>query len=586
MLKTAAGCAGLLLVLAGCSGSDSAGADQGRARQGGTLRVVGSSDVEHLDTASVNSVGTYGLTRLFARTLFGNRASDDFTESAAVRPDVAAAMPTRENGGVSADGRTYRVRLRAGVRWNTSPAREVTAADFVRGFKRLCNPAAPSSSAGYFAGTLRGMTAYCAGFAKVDARNAAAIAAYQNEHDVPGVRAADARTLVFRLERPASDFLHLLTLQATAAAPAEYDRLVPDSPDFRRRTLANGPYRVAEYRPGQSITLAHNPAWDAATDPLRSRHVARVSITFGQDAPEAVQQQIESGAADLAWDQPVPASALSRVRDDPRFAIRRAPSTSPFLVFNLRSPNNDGALAKREVRRALQYAVDRATLVKIVGGPSVARPLYTVIPPGNVGYAPSTVSATPGDAGDPAECRRRLAAAGHPSLKLTFPYRTNSVHRRIAESLAANLKACGVETTLRADAGGTFYRTTLMDPSQARAGRWDIAAPGWNPDWYGNNGRSTIQPLLDGRARTRSTTNFGGYDNPRVNALIDRALNARTAPAAASAWQAADREIIDDAALVPLLDRAHTLFRSSRVRNAKFLPTAATYDYSLLWLAD
>ncbi|POM26318.1 Heme-binding protein A precursor [Actinomadura rubteroloni] len=584
MRGAAAALACLALGLAGCTADGPAGADPGPPRDGGTLRVIGSSDVEHLDTASVASVGGFGLTRLFSRTLLGIRASNEIGATMPVRADVAAKVPARGHG-ISADGLTYTLRLRPGVRWDTAPPREVTAGDFERGFKRLCNPASPSSSQAYFLPTLRGMAEYCRAFGRVSGRDPAAIAAFQRTHAIPGVHAVDDRTIVFRLIRPASDFLNLLTLQASAAAPAEYDRFLPDGPDFRRHTISDGPYRVADYRAGQSITLGRNPAWSAATDPLRERHVATIRITFGQDSPDVVQQQIEAGAADLAWDQPVPTSVLPRVRADPRFAIQRTPSNSPYVVFNTRSPNNGGALARVDVRRALSYAVDRSALVKLVGGPSVARPLHGVIPPGSSGFAPSDPYPTPGDAGNPAECRRRLAAAGRPHLTLVFPYRTNSVHRQIAESLAANLRACGVETKLRADSGGDFYRSTISDPAQAREGHWDIAAPGWTPDWYGNNGRSVLQPLLDGRLYGPNSTNYGGYDSPDVDRLIDRALTASSPESAARLWRLADRRVMADAPIIPLLDRSTTVFHASRVRNAQFLPTASSYDYSRLWLA-
>ncbi|GAA1526736.1 ABC transporter substrate-binding protein [Actinomadura kijaniata] len=588
--KAAAGLAGLTVltgVLSACGGGDrSAGAAAGPPRKGGTLRIVGSSDVEHLDTASANSAGSYGLTRTFARTLFGTRASNVFAETVAVQADVAARIPTRENGGISADRRVYTVHLRPGVRWNTEPPRPVTAADFVRGLERLCNPASPSSGKGYYIDTIQGMDAFCRGFARVDAKDAAAIAAYQNEHDIPGLRAADDDTLVFRLRRPVGDFLNLLTLQYTAAAPREYDRHLPDGPEFRQHTLSNGPYRIAEYRPGRSYLLTHNPVWRPETDPLRSRHAARIQITLGQDSPETVQQQIERGDADLSWDQPVPTAALPRVRRDRRFAIRELPSNNPYLVFNTRSPHNGGALAKPEVRRALAHAVDRSALVKIVGGPDVAQPLHTVIPPGTTGYAPSDRYATPGAVGDPGRCRELLGRTGHRDLTLRFPYRTNSVHRLIAQSIAANLEACGVRARLTADSGGNFYARTISTPEQARAGAWDIAAPGWIPDWYGNNGRTLIAPLFDGRDWDSGSTNYGGYDDFVVNGLIDAALTAPDERHAAGLWQQADRKITQDAAIVPLLNRSATLFTSERVRNARFLPTAAGYDYTHIWLSS
>ncbi|WP_131740789.1 ABC transporter substrate-binding protein [Actinomadura roseirufa] len=584
-LRVAAGLAGLAVGLAGCGGGEPASGADGPPRDGGTLRVIGSSDVEHLDTAAVTSVGAYGLARVYARTLFGTRASNVFSETVPVQPDVAARVPTRENGDISRDGRTYTIRLRPGVQWNTRPARPVTAHDFVRGFERLCNPAAPSAGKGYYLSTLQGMDGYCRGFAGVGAKDAAAIAAYQHGHDIGGVRAVDDRTLEFRLTRPASDFLNLLALPYAAAAPQEYDRHVPDGPDFRRRTISDGPYQIAEYRPGVSYLLTRNPAWRRESDPLRERHVEKIRITFGQDSAEAVQQQLEQGTADLAWDQPVPTAAIPGLRDDPRFAIRDTPSNSPYLVFNTRSPNNGGALGDREVRRALEYAVDRAALVKLVGGPAVARPLHTVIPAGNSGYAPADPYPTPGDGGDPARCRSLLGRTGHTGLTLKFPYRTNSVHRLIAQSLAQNLGACGVRTELTPDTGGSFYAATIATPARAREGQWDIAAPGWTPDWYGNNGRSIIQPLFDGRGYGQNSTNYGGYADDEVDRLIDAALTAPDPARAAECWRRADQKIMSDAAIVPLLDRGHTIFRSARVRGARFLPTAASYDYTRLWLA-
>ncbi|RSN42388.1 ABC transporter substrate-binding protein [Actinomadura sp. WAC 06369] len=586
VVKAAAGFAVLAAGLTGCIGGDGGGASADEpVRDGGVLRIVGSSDVEHLDPASVASVGAYGLVRTFARTLFGTRASNEFAETVPVQPDVAVRIPTRDNGGVSKDREKYTVRLREDVLWNTEPPRPVTAHDFVRGFERLCNPAAPSIGRGYYVSTLVGMRAFCDGFLKVDPRDPAAMAAYQRDHGIEGVRAEDDRTIVFELEEPASDFLHLLALPFTAAAPHEYDRFVPDGPDFRHHTISNGPYQIAEYRPGISYVLTHNPAWRPHSDPLRSRHVDRIRITLGQDSPEAVQQQLEQGTSDLAWDQPVPTSAVPRLRDDPRFAIMKTPSASPYLVFNLLSPNNAGALGKRDVRRALQYAIDRSALVKLVGGPAVAEPLHTVIPAGNSGHAAVNHYPTRNDSGDPAKCRALLAQAGHPDLTLKFPYRTNSLHKLFAEAIAENLASCGVTAELTPDTGGSFYGGTITTPARAREGQWDIAAPGWTPDWYGNNGRSIIQPLFDGRAYGNGSTNYGGYNNPRVNELIDAALTASGPEETAECWRQADVLIMQDAAIVPLLNRDHTIFRSSRVRNARFLPTAAGYDYTHIWLA-
>ena len=108
--------------------------------RGGTLKIVGSSDVDHLSTTSAYGVVSFGLLWTFTRQLVTYPLSKDFEQSTHVAADLAEAVPTIENGGISADSRTYTFHLRRGVRWNTTPPREVTAQDVVRGVKMICNP--------------------------------------------------------------------------------------------------------------------------------------------------------------------------------------------------------------------------------------------------------------------------------------------------------------------------------------------------------------------------------------------------------------------------------------------------------------
>ncbi|MEU5880820.1 ABC transporter substrate-binding protein [Spirillospora sp. NPDC047279] len=583
------GMAGAIALAALVAGTLSACEGEAGGQGGGTLRIAGASDPDHIDPASGYTFASIALSRTFARPLFTTRPSNTFEETVPLRPDVARELPTRENGGVSADGRTYTIRLRDGVMWNTSPARTVTAADYVRGFKRLCNPASPSGGQGYYRSTIAGMASYCADYAEVDAEDAAAMAAFQRDHDIEGLTAKDDSTLVVRLDHPAGDLLNLLSLQFATAAPREYDAYVPDGAEFRANTISNGPYQITEYTPNKTIVLGRNPAWKASSDPARPAYVDRIQITLGQDTPESVQQQLEQGAADLAWDAPVPNAALARLKAarDPRLAVRRSPSLGPFLVFNTQSPGNGRALADRRVRQAIAHAVDRTALVKIYGGPDVAEPLTQVIPPGNVGHRRYDPYPTPGGAGDPARCRTLLAEAGHAGgLTLRFPYRVSGNNPKIAQSLQADLAACGITARLIADGNGTFYGRTLVTPSDAREGKWDVAVPNWTPDWFGNNGRSMIQPLFDGRNYGTNSTNYGAYDNPEVNRLIDEAQQAEDPARAAELLHRTDRLVMDDAAVVPLLALDFPIFRSDRVRDPLFVPTIQAYDYTNLRLSS
>ena len=579
------------IALAACgSGSGNGGGAPGSAAgnpvTGGTLKLLGSSDVDHLDTASAYYTASYTLERTYARQLFSYPAATDTTAANNPVPDVATEMPTTDDGGVSADGRTYTIHLRSGVEWNTSPARAVTAQDFVLGLKRLCNPVSPVGAPGYYENTIAGMKAYCDGFAKV-AGTTSAISAYIGGHQITGVKATDPQTLVFTLLRPAGDFVNILAMPFASAAPQEYLRYLPDSAPFRAHTISDGPYQVTGYTANQRITLDKNPAWTQAADPIRHQYVDHISVTEGQDAGP-VQQQIQAGTADLEWDTTVPTPSIPALQaaKDARLGTYPALDSNPYLVFNLQSPTAGGALQNVKVRQAIEYAVDKTAIGQVYGRPALNTPLDQVIPPGNVGYQQFDLYPTPQSKGAPATCKSMLAAAGYPNgFTMKDVYRNAGDHPAVAQDIQADLKACGITDQLIPVNQGDYYGKYLNSPSAAQRGVWDISEPGWVPDWYGNNGRAIIEPLFDGRNYGPNSVDYGDYDNPAVNALIDKALAAPDQNTAATSWHQADLQIMKDAAIVPLQTQKTALYRSSRVHNAVFLPFSQAYDVTQIWLS-
>ncbi|GAA4729314.1 ABC transporter substrate-binding protein [Phytohabitans rumicis] len=576
----------MAVTLAACGSSSGGGASSGdQPVQGGTLKLLGSSDVDHLDTASAYYTASYTLVRAFTRQLFSYPATTDTTAANTPVADLASELPTKDNGGISADGKTYTIHLRTGVKWNTTPARDVTAQDAVLGLKRLCNPVSPVGAPGYYENTIVGMTAYCDGFAKVPG-TASAIAAYVNGHDISGVRATDDHTLVFTLTQPASDFVNILAMPFASPVPKEYLNYVPDDATFRQHTISDGPYQIVKYKANQEIDLDRNPAWDQSTDPLRHQYVDHITVTMGQDAGP-VQQQIQAGTADLEWDTVVPTAnipALQAAKDD-RLGLYPALDTNPYLLFNLQSPTSNSALKNVKVRQAIEYAIDKVAIGQVYGGPAVNTPLGQVIPPGNVGYQQFDPYATADSKGDPGKCKQMLADAGYPNgITIKDVYRNAGNHPAVAQAVQADLKKCGITDKLIPVNQGDYYGKYLNSPDAARRGVWDITEPGWVPDWYGNNGRAIIEPLFDGRHYGPNSVDYGDYDNPAVNALIDKALSAPDQDTAATYWHQADEQIMNDAAIVPFQTQKTALFRSSRVHNAIFWPFAQAYDVTQIWL--
>jgi peptide/nickel transport system substrate-binding protein len=557
---------------------------------GGILRLYGPGSMDHVDPACSYYMLSGQIIRLFTRQLFTYppvRQLQDWRQVTPV-PDLALEIPTVANGLLSPDNLTYTIGLRPGVYWDTTPPREVTAHDVIRGFKRMCNPVLRAGAIHYYTSTIAGMEEFSADYAAAFRKSssaAAALAEFQNNHDIPGIVASD-RTLVFRLIRPALDFVHILAMMCASPAPVEYDTFVPDSPELRRNVRSLGPYRLVHYVHGQELRMEPSPVWQQDSDPVRHQYLDGIEITMEKATPEQVGRRIRSGQADLSWASPV-TEPIPVDPNDPGNNLGYA--LNPYLVFNMVSPNAGGAVGNLKVRQAIAYAVNRAALVRIfekLGAGTVMWAARSAIPPGNQGYEDFDPYPTPDDLGDPERARVLLAEAGYgDGLTLTIVHRNVDANPEVARSLASDLARVGITMRFLA-LGHADYYPFLRDPANARAGEWDISAPAWQPDWFSDNGRAMLQPMFQTN-EVRGTGNYGCYSNPAVDRLIGEALSATDPEQAHTAWHAVDVQVMEDLAIVPLLVHAPTIphLRGARVRNAIAMPTIDRwFDLSNVWL--
>jgi ABC-type transport system substrate-binding protein len=275
---------------------------------------------------------------------------------------------------------------------------------------------------------------------------------------------------------------------------------------------------------------------------------------------------------------------------NPQFGTFPEPGDSnPYLVFNVQSPNNGGALGKVKVRQALEYAIDKVAIGKIYGGPSLNQPLNQVIGPGAQGYVKYTPYPTKNNQGDPAKCKSMLKAAGYASgFTLKDFYRNNGNHPAVFQEVQSDFAKCGVTLVGTPFAQGYYGPSGIgvTSPDGLKAGHWDTTEPGWGPDWYSStNGRSFIPAILDGQTAFPGA-DWGGYDDPAVDTLVTQAEAAKTASEAASLWHQADVKVMADAPFIPFQTQVFAIFRSSRVHNAIFMPLSQSYDYTQLWLSS
>jgi peptide/nickel transport system substrate-binding protein len=144
-LAPAAAAAIGLAGLAGCGKSATSAVSSARPVYGGTLRIIANGGPSYLDPVPAYIYADYELEHAYARQLLSypdvtltTTSGPAWVKATTVAPDMATVVPARSNGGISANGLTYTFHIRPGVYWNSTPKRQVTAADFIREFKAFC----------------------------------------------------------------------------------------------------------------------------------------------------------------------------------------------------------------------------------------------------------------------------------------------------------------------------------------------------------------------------------------------------------------------------------------------------------------
>ena len=194
-----------------------------------------------------------------------------------------------------------------------------------------------------------------------------------------GIVADDASgTVTFHLTAPDPEFLYELTEQDYAAP------IPPETPNHDMGLDAipgTGPYRIALARSNE-VRFVRNPfflEWSHAAQPDGNPDVI---IWRRLRTKAAAAAAVEKGHAD--WLQSaIPQAAYRQTRiQSPAQLHSHALFAIEFLPFN----TNLAPFRSVLVRRALNYAIDRNTIVRMYGGPAFATPTCQPLTPGMPGY--------------------------------------------------------------------------------------------------------------------------------------------------------------------------------------------------------
>ena len=235
----------------------------------------------------------------------------------------------------------------------------------------------------------------------------------------------DAQTVVIRLARPDADFLFMLG-QATAVI------VEPSSAAGNgAQPVGTGPYRLASWRRGTSLTLQ---AWPEFRD---AASVSFPQVTF-RFISEPAAQMAALMANEVDVFPRVTERAVARLKANPAWQVVVSGSRAKTLVaINHRRK----VLADVRVRRAIAAAIDRQAVLK-AGQLGHGTPIGSHYTPDAPGY----VDMTAVNAHDPERARALLKEAGVKlplSLSLTVP--PPPYARQAAQVVMAQLAKVGIQ---------------------------------------------------------------------------------------------------------------------------------------------
>jgi len=405
---------------------------------------------------------------------------------------------------VSADGRTWTLRLRRGVRWHDGTP--FTSADVLFTFAAL-------------------------------RRTAPGTARWRDLDVIDRFEAPGPHAFVVHLKAPRPGLAVPLVDVPILPRHVLEGHDVAEGRVFDARPIGTGPYRLAE-RPGDGrlVLEAHE-----------SYHLGRPSIQRLVMVPlendEARARAVAESTVDLAHVKPQHMT-LVQGRDDVRLYRYRS-GIWRSLVLNVRQPH----LQDRRVRQAIALALDRDAMVA-EGLLGVGEPAFSAIPPISWAYAPPV--RPPGR--DLPRARALLDEAGWRVGSEGWRARDGRVfelalavwwdepfRRAASEVVKRNLESIGLRVRFVRIPGERYEAVAASlgaEHDGIISGYSGLLDPGDN---------------LASKYRAGGSQNAGGYSNPELDALLDRALQEADRERARALYRQALPIIEADAARIPLV---------------------------------
>lgn len=459
----------------------------------GTITIAQGVDAESLDPY----VTTSGASKGMLWTIYDRLVYRD--TSLTIKPGLATSWS-------NVDDLTWELKLRDGVKFHNG---EPFNADVVKAsFARFVDPAIKNG----YSTLLKPVTE---------------------------VQVVDPLTVHIKTSTPFAELIETL---------ASYVEMVPTgaAADLARTPVGTGPYKFVSYAPNDKLVVqAAGPHWSGEP---------RMQQVVWRPIPDetARDNELLSGGADIVTN--VNPLSLNSLQNQSGVNIARTTNSGSIILI----PNliNQPAFQKKEVRQALQYAIDKDTIIKVVLQ-GAAVPMTSPFPKGVAGGFVADLREYPYD---PEKAKSLLAQAGFPNgLNISFkaPDGRYLQDKAVAEAIVGQLAKVGINADLETVDWNTYvqgivgrkYELFLLSQGGIQVG------PAVQTNWS-----SKIKGIA-----------WQGYSNPQVDDLIDQAAQTVDATRRIALYEQLMRIAWDDSPWIFLHHQQDIYGVRSRVQN--FVPT-------------
>jgi peptide/nickel transport system substrate-binding protein len=308
---------------------------------GGTLKLLWWQGPVHLNPHWATGTKEQEGSRMFYEPLAG------WDADGVLYPVLAAEIPTRENGGLSADGRSVTWKLKRGVTWHDG--QPFTADDVVFNWEFIKDPATSSS----LISTYRDIQVV-----KVDSHT---------------VRVTFPKATPFWAEPFVGTSGMIIPKHLFSAYMGAKSREAP----MNMAPVGTGPYKFLDFKPGDMLRGTAYANYHIANRP----HFDAIEMKGGGDAVSAARAVLQTGEYDYAWNLQVEDEILKRLEASGKGRVAIVEGANiEFIMLNPTDPwkEVDGergsvkskhpAFSDPAVRQAMSLLVDRKAVEDFIYG--------------------------------------------------------------------------------------------------------------------------------------------------------------------------------------------------------------------------